>query len=522
MSKITSFSDEDMYSAKMQFEELDGIEAAEKQPPPPFEPLKPFFSIPGKDEFPVDALPESVADYVKELSESAQTPVDMAGTCALAVMALCCQGKAVVHCKPEWDEPLNLFCLVVAKPGERKSAVISKMKHPIDVFEREYNDQNRSAIERSQSERRTLEARQKRLEQALAKNENEETREELDEVNDQIANFQPVRQLRFIADDCTPEALTRLLEASGGSIGVFSAEGGIFDILSGSRFNNSANIDVFLKGHAGDTIRVDRLNRPSEYISHPALTVLLMVQPEVLRECIRNKTFLRRGLMARFLVSWPDSKTGKREYETRPVDPVTRAKYEQVIYGLLKIQPGEMPLTLRLSNEAHEEAKKFAEYLEPRLEKEFSTMHGWAEKLHGAIMRIAGIIHLAADPEKGAETEITLLEYLKAQTIGFYFLSHAQRIYAVEDEESTLAEKSLQKLKDLREKSGYSIWTGDVIYNKIRGILRKHGGKKAIDNVLDELIDRGYLRSWQGFAVEGQKRPTTYYELRKDEESCTR
>ena len=519
LNQITPFSDEDMYSARLHFEEVAGLAAAAEQPPPPFEPLSPFFAIPDKDEFPADALPQPVADYVKELSESTQTPVDMAGTCALAEMAVCCQDKARVQCKPGWIEPLNLFCLVVATPGDRKSAVISQMNQPIEAFERDANKLNRSAIERSQSERRTLEARQKQLEQKLAKNENEETRAELDEVNEQIANFQPVRPLRLIADDCTPEALTRLLEASGGSIGIFSAEGGIFDILSGSRFNNAANIDVFLKGHAGDTIRVDRLNRPSEYIPHPALTVLLMVQPEVLRECISNATFLRRGLMARFLVSWPDSRTGTREYDTQPVDPVTRAKYEQVLYGLLSIQPGEKPFLLHLSDEAQKSAKMFFDDLEPRLDNELSNMYGWANKLHGAIMRISGIIHLAADPEKGEETEITLLEYLKAQTIGYYFLSHAHRIYDIEAIETTLAEKCLLKLEGLSEKYGHSVWTKTTVLHETRGILRKHGGKKALDNVLDELIDRGYLRSWQGCPGEGQKRSTTYYELRKDEKS---
>lgn len=75
----------------------------------------------------------------------------------------------------------------------------------------------------------------------------------------------------------------------------------------------------------------------------------------------------------------------------------------------------------------------------------------------------------------------------------------------------------LEKLRGLREKYGNSIWTRKTILHETRGIFRKHGGRAALDDALDELTARGYIRSWQGWPTEGQKRPTTYYELRKNE-----
>lgn len=510
-----NLSDEDTYCYRLMQEQKEALEAAGETPPPPFEPLAPFFAIPEKGEFPADALPGPVSTYVKELADDTQTSVDMAGTCALAVLALCCQGKASILCKPGWIEPLNLFCIVVASPGERKSAVISSVTGCISDFEKDQNELLRPEVERSQSEWKTLEKRRESLINKLAKGEDEALRADLEEVTEQIAAFEAVRPVRLLADDSTPEALTKLLADSGGSIGVFSSEGGVFDILSGARFNNSANIDVFLKGHAGDSIRVDRLNRTPEFIPHPALTVLLMVQPDVIKECIGNQTFLRRGLMARFLVSWPDSRTGNRVYDTPPVDPVTRSKYEAVIYQLLAITPGEKPFLLRLSAEAQQSAKQFFEDLEPRLSGELSQMYGWPNKLHGAIMRLAGIIHLAADPERGTETEIGLMEYLKAQTIGYYFLAHAQRLFTVEDAETTRAEKALKKLEALTAEYGVTVFTRETVRQKTRRIFRDAGGRNALDNALGELIDRGYLRSWTGQA-EGAGRPTTYYELRRE------
>ena len=79
----------------------------------------------------------------------------------------------------------------------------------------------------------------------------------------------------------------------GGKAAIVSAEGGIFDMLSGI-YSKNVNIDVMLKGHSGDSIRVDRIGRNSESIMNPALTVLLTVQPNVLSGMMQNGTF--RGI----------------------------------------------------------------------------------------------------------------------------------------------------------------------------------------------------------------------------------
>lgn len=71
--------------------------------------------------FPVDAFPPAIRDYVLAVAETTQTPVDMAATAALAVLALCQQGKYRIKGKDDWIEPLNLFTVIVAESSERKS-----------------------------------------------------------------------------------------------------------------------------------------------------------------------------------------------------------------------------------------------------------------------------------------------------------------------------------------------------------------------------------------------------------------
>ena len=109
---------------------------------------------------------------------------------------------------------------------------------------------------------------------------------------------------RLLADDATPEIIASLLAEQGGRLSVMSAEGGIFDIIAG-RYSGTPNMEVFLKGHAGDRLRVNRQGR-EEYIESPALTMGLTVQPVVLEDIGRIKGAGGRGLLARFLYSLPE------------------------------------------------------------------------------------------------------------------------------------------------------------------------------------------------------------------------
>src|ERR1019366_10624509 len=78
---------------------------------------------------------------------------------------------------------------------------------------------------------------------------------------------------RMFTADVTPEKLASLLHENGGRMAVLSAEGGIFDIMAGRYSSGMPNIDVYLAGHAGDPIRVDRRGRSPEFVDRPALTI---------------------------------------------------------------------------------------------------------------------------------------------------------------------------------------------------------------------------------------------------------
>jgi len=88
-------------------------------------------------DFPVDVLPRVVANMVREVAEATQTDPGMSGAVALGVMATAVGGDVEVHVKTGYFEPTNLFMAVVARPGERKSAVCTAMTAPLVDLERE-------------------------------------------------------------------------------------------------------------------------------------------------------------------------------------------------------------------------------------------------------------------------------------------------------------------------------------------------------------------------------------------------
>ena len=470
---------------------------------PQWEPPIPFaqHTLPA---FPVDAFPPSIRDYVLAVAETTQTPVDMAATAALAVLALCQQGKYRIKGKDDWIEPLNLFTVIVAEPSERKSAVISHMTGAVHRFEAEYNKQHSGAVERSRMEKRILEKQQRNLEEMVIKGKAQ--MEDLQDVAMQLANFREVMPMRLYVDDVTTEKLTSVLAENNGTAAVVSAEGGIFDMLAGI-YTKNVNIDVFLKAHSGDDIRVDRIGRSSESISNPALTVLLAVQPSVLSGMMSNGVFRGRGLTARFMYCMPQSRVGDRKYRTQPIpDEVSRC-YEVLIRNLLQEGTPKTPDLIRLSPEADKLLEAFAGEVEGKLKTEYSDIPDWAGKLVGAVLRISGLLCRAANAHCSDFLDLSDSMIVDEATmagaiaVGRYFTEHSRSAY------------SLMGADDLVKQSQYTldaIMKNGLLEFSRRDIMRIcRSFKKAeqVQPVLNHLADLGYVALKETEQTFGKGRP---------------
>lgn len=457
------------------------------------------------ESFPIDALPADIGSYVQAVAESTQTPVDMAGTAALAVIAMCCQGKYVIQGKPDWIEPLNIYANVIAQPSERKSAVEHHIVRPADNFEVQYNLRNAARVEGSKMRKRVLERRQKAIEEKVAKGNAEQG--ELEKIAQEISEFEEEKPLHLYVDDITTEKLVSVMAGNHSRAALISSEGGIFDTLAGI-YTKNVNIDVMLKAYSGDTIRVDRIGRDSESIMNPALTILLMTQPKVVSDVLSNPTFRGRGLTARFLYCLPDSSVGERRFQSRSIPDMAYQMYEQRIVNMLEDEYPPRPEVITLSPEARRLLTDFAEEIEPKLKTDYAEIADWAGKLVGNTLRIAGLLFRAGvsrAPDFLNKKESLMVSgetMADAIRLGRYYLSHSLAVHDAIPQ-SAMYRQAEKILKMIRERQLAELTRRDAMR-----FCQTFKRVDEIQPVLDFLEDMGYLASMDTKQAYGKGRPS--------------
>ena len=452
--------------------------------------------------FPVKSLPWPLGEWVTAVSQNTETPTDMAAVCALAVLSCTVQGKFVISPKSHYSEPLNLYFLIVANSGERKSAIVRLMTQPIYQYERKENERRRTLMENEQVKLNSLKRQVENLERD-GKN------EKASKIRVQYRSIEQnqTKPLRLIADDTTPEAMTSLLANNNGVLSIITTEGGIFDTLAG-RYSNTISIDTVLKAYSGDPIRVDRKGREGEVINNPTLTMLLSAQDNVLAEIMKNEAFKSRGLTARILYSRPKSKMGTRHFVTPDIPPDLEIAYQRLVSKLLEIPyptNGILPI-INLSPSAQNEVIRFHDWLEPKLVDELEYMESWGAKLLGNMLRIAGMLHCAKNPNAPSETALSSETVQQAIAISKYFLHHAKCVHNLlgTDKDMQLAKHVTKKLQnqEKRELSKYQI------FRLCRGSFQR---VDDLNPILDILIEFGYLKERTHPApTGGRPRANTY------------
>jgi replicative DNA helicase len=496
---------------------------AEAEPDEWFAPI-PFaeYQLPS---FPVEVFPEWLRNFVAAEAHATQTPVDAAATVALSVLAACAARRYRVSLG-KWEEPLNLFTVVVLPPGSRKSAVHEDLTRPLIEYERNLIELERDHIAKERTEYKILEARLERLQKEAAKAKNKQEaiklRAEAEDVAAELANKSFPVDPQFICDDVTPETLATLLAEQGSRMALFSSEGGCFDVMAG-RYSKGLNLEVYLKGHAGDDLRINRRGR-SEYVRRPALTIGITVQPEVMRGLAKNEAFRGKGLLGRWLYSWPVSLIGRREVDPDGVSSEIAAAYRRRVHKLTELQPesSEKERVIELSPSAREALHDYARKIEPEMREggALGEFTDWAAKLVGAVGRIAGLLHLAAHvDERVPPTQVSLETVQAACRIGDYYTAHARAAFA-EMGASSMVEDARYILRWLKRELPYRSEAEKLFYTKReihRGCQSRFKTVDEIEPALSLLVAHDYFREIDRAALEPKRaagrRPSARFAL---------
>jgi hypothetical protein len=484
---------------------LDDLAAKEKaklRGPGPWEAPLPF-EDPGLPPFPVQELPGWLGDFVRAEAEATQTPPDLPAMLALSVVAAACARRVEVAVKPGYAEPVNVSTVVALAPGNRKSAVFTDVTEPLTAFEQAQATLLKPQIATATNQRAIREARLTRLQGEAAKASPQEfpgILQEADALARELADLVIPAAPRLVAADTTPEKLVSLLREHGGRMAVLSPEGDVFDLMAG-RYGGKGppNFGVYLNGHAGDDLRVDRVGRPPEFVKKPALTLGLAVQPDVIRGLADRPGFRGRGLLGRFLYSLPPSLVGRRQVDPPPVPPCVRARYRERVEALLGLLPGTdahgnpQAHPLQLSEPALARWLAFAGWVEQQLGEygELGHVADWAGKLPGAVARVAGLLHLAEHagepaPPWGAPVAAETMD--RAVAVGRYLIPHARAAFACMGTDPVV-EDARHVLGWLRRRGAPAL-TRRAIFEGVKGRFQR------VDNLVPALallVAHGYL-----------------------------
>jgi hypothetical protein len=479
--------------------------------PEPWEPPVPLGAEHAVPPFPTDVLPPTLARWVEAEAVATQTPPDLAGMLALAVCAAGVAGKVRVKVRPGWAEPLNLFVVTALEVGERKSVVFRDALAPVKDYEKKLREDEAPKIAEKAADHRVLEKMLKATEDKAAREEDAAERNRLKDEARRLARGLAAHQVpaepECWCDDETPESLAKKLAEQGGRMLQASDEGTAFEIVKG-RYSEQgkANFEVYLKGHSGDSLRVGRVGRDGLTVDRPALSCALAVQPDVIRGLADHASMKGRGFLARWLYSLPVSRVGWRDIRPKPVPTVTADGYSSTVKALWEtagaVDPGGKPAAkwLEFSPAADRAIEDFERWLEPQLRAggELSHLGGWANKLAGAVARVAAVLHMAehAGTWNGTVEHATVE---KAVRLGRdYLLPHALAAFDLmgADEELEAARAVVDWLRlncgDCGNcGKGMSSLSKRDIYQGMKPRFKK---VEELEPVLKVLEDNGYIR----------------------------
>lgn len=388
-------------------------------------------------------LPTWCGAYAAAVARSTQTPSAMAVLMTLSVLAAVLQRRfEVAPFGDDYTEPLALWTLTALPSGSRKTAVIKALTEVLVTWEKLERDRAKTEIARTQAVREVIAKRIEKLKGDAGKEDDPERRVAIQEEirREKVSTPPEMFAPRLFSGDITAERLQQLMVEQDERAAVLSDEGGIFTVMAGAYSGGMASLDVFLQGHAGMAMRVDRAGRMA-HLDRPALSFGLALQPGILQDTGKARRFRESGLMARFIYAVPRSNVGARDVRDRYlIDAAVRDEWGYRVLGLLQDMHRPIGKSRVIAFDA--EARELWLDLAAEIEREqgeggrFEHMADWTSKLPGAVARIAGLLAIA---EHGTELAVVdAASVQRACELGRLLIPHAEaafRLMGAEDAE---------------------------------------------------------------------------------------
>ncbi|WP_083817971.1 YfjI family protein [Nitrosomonas sp. Is79A3] len=411
---------------------------------------------------------------------------------------------------------LNIWACAALPPGSRKTAVQTAATAPLTKWEKLQREKLEPAIKKAQADDATIREQINYLRKQASKAKGAEFEQLKKEIADTEASLPEIPTVPQIwAQDVTPENLGTIMSDNNERMAILSDEAGIFDILGGRYSGGIPNLDLFLQGHAGSAVRVNRGSRPPVFMQTPALTFGLSPQPEVLRGLTEKPSFRGRGLLGRFLYVLPPSNLGYRTLDASPIFPDYSARYEGILTGILNQEMANdsddkpCPHILKITDDALQAWQSYALKVEAGMREGCTYAHltDWAGKLPGAVIRIAALLHIAQHALlRPWEKEISIEDMSAALRMADVLSVHALAVFDLMGADPAL--DGARVVLRWIEREGKPEFTFRDCYYAHKTRYKRTA---ELEPIMEVLIERHYIRPRALKQVQG--RPSRIYEI---------
>lgn len=454
--------------------------------------------------YPLDSLPETIRAAVREVVGFIQCPVALGACSALSVISLVGQGLVNVRRAQKLEGPTCLYLLAIADSGERKTTVDSYFTKPVQQWEAEQEAASRPLIKEYKADKQAWEAKVKGLLAAIQVgskrgNDTSNLEKKLTSLEKGKPERPKVPKILFV--DTTSEELAFRLANEWPVGGLLSSEAGlVFGGHAMGRDTAMRNMSLLNSLWGAEPITIDRRTSLSYTLRSARLTIGLAVQPETVRAFLDSSKGLARGIgwLARFLIAWPESTQGTREYKDPPEHWPCLAIFHRRLGSLLNLrlplnENGELsPTMLDLSTEAKSIWVNFHDEVEIKLRPggDMAEARDIASKSADYAARMAALFHLF---ENGPDGTISSKHMKAATKIVAWHLYEARRFVG-----------EIAISPERHNASKLDAWlVGYCQSNRIAEVsvrtIQQMGpsctrDKRAIESALMELVEAGRVR----------------------------
>nr|MDP9458476.1 YfjI family protein [Actinomycetota bacterium] len=377
--------------------------------------------LPDPASFPIEALPPTTRQFVREAAKSIGCPVDYIGLSVLAALSAGIGDTRRIVLKKDWTEGAAIFGMIVGGPASKKTPAMNVAFKPI----RELQMAFKVEYERQKEE---YKAAQREYEKAKK------------DGPTQLREPEPPVLQRTYADDTTVERLADLLNENRRGLVIIKDElsGWLGAMNQYKQGGKGADRQFWLSVHTNQPVTVDRKSSDEPIIvAHPWAGVIGGIQPEVLPDFGKERG---DGLIDRFLPAYPNAHVGR--WTDDEISDSAGEGYAKTIRDLYRLRhanddddpfPSRVPMTDEAKALFVDQYNKLHEELESpgfpqRLRPAWGKLEAYMARL-ALILAMTRIAELSSMGRVMLQEQVTREDMAGAVRLLEYFKNHVRRVF---------------------------------------------------------------------------------------------